>query len=106
MDRITTISSGTDSSTLRNEHERRWIKWWLVHAINSDGLVDLVKYRDIREFRSLVVEGIPDLYRWKVWSAFSGLQNILLPGLYEELLSNQRDANSEIEQQIEMVDTL
>ncbi|KAF8417081.1 rab-GTPase-TBC domain-containing protein [Tirmania nivea] len=44
-----------------------------------------------REFRRLVIGGIPVSYRWKVWAECSGAGALRVPGYYEELLQASND---------------
>ncbi|KAI5806687.1 rab-GTPase-TBC domain-containing protein [Peziza echinospora] len=39
-----------------------------------------------KEFKRLVLGGIPVSYRWKVWTECSGASTMKIPGYYEELL--------------------
>ncbi|RPA93410.1 TBC-domain-containing protein [Choiromyces venosus 120613-1] len=44
-----------------------------------------------KEFKSLVLGGIPVAYRWKVWTECSGATAMRVPGYYEDILENGLD---------------
>ncbi|KAI5815314.1 rab-GTPase-TBC domain-containing protein [Pyronema omphalodes] len=44
-----------------------------------------------KEFKSLVLGGIPVTYRWKIWTECSGATSMKVPGYYEDLLANGQD---------------
>ncbi|KAK9456293.1 rab-GTPase-TBC domain-containing protein [Dipodascopsis uninucleata] len=53
-----------------------------------------------KEFKALVLGGIPVIYRSKIWSECSGADSLRVPGIYEELINAQHD--HEAVQQIEL----
>jgi hypothetical protein len=44
-----------------------------------------------KEFKHLVLGGIPVMYRWKIWTECSGATSMKAPGYYEDLLQNGHD---------------
>ncbi|KAG0134219.1 rab-GTPase-TBC domain-containing protein [Tuber indicum] len=44
-----------------------------------------------KEFKGLVLGGIPVAYRWKVWTECSGATAMRVPGYYEDILENGLD---------------
>jgi len=44
-----------------------------------------------KEFKGLVLGGIPVAYRWKVWAECSGATAMRVPGYYEDILENGFD---------------
>lgn len=44
-----------------------------------------------KEFKGLVLGGIPVAYRWKVWAECSGATAMRVPGYYEDILENSFD---------------
>lgn len=44
-----------------------------------------------KEFKSLVLGGIPVAYRWKVWAECSSATALRVPGYYEDILQNGQD---------------
>lgn len=44
-----------------------------------------------REFKGLVLGGIPVAYRWKVWAECSSATALRVPGYYEDILQNGQD---------------
>lgn len=44
-----------------------------------------------KEFKSLVLGGIPVTYRWKIWTECSGATSMKVPGYYEDLLAHGQD---------------
>ena len=59
-----------------------------IATLGSKGKVGRAKYR---EFRSLVLAGIPVAHRAKVWAECSGASALRVPGYYEDLISNGID---------------
>ena len=59
-----------------------------IATLGSKGKVGRAKYR---EFRSLVLAGIPVAHRAKVWAECSGASALRVPGYYEDLVSNGID---------------
>ncbi|KAI5795643.1 rab-GTPase-TBC domain-containing protein [Geopyxis carbonaria] len=41
-----------------------------------------------KEFKALVLGGIPVSYRWKIWTECSGATSMKVPGYYDDLLAN------------------
>ncbi|ODV88348.1 hypothetical protein CANCADRAFT_4481 [Tortispora caseinolytica NRRL Y-17796] len=48
-----------------------------------------------KEFRSLVLGGIPIIYRSKIWSECSGASRLRVPGYYSELTNEYYDADTD-----------
>ncbi|KAF8251556.1 TBC-domain-containing protein [Wilcoxina mikolae CBS 423.85] len=44
-----------------------------------------------KEFKTLVLGGIPVTYRWKIWTECSGATSMKVPGYYDDLLQNGHD---------------
>lgn len=44
-----------------------------------------------KEFRGLVMGGIPVTYRWRIWTECSGAMSMKVPGYYDDLLQNGHD---------------
>jgi len=44
-----------------------------------------------KEFKSLVLGGIPVTYRWKIWTECSGAMSMKVPGYYDDLLQYGHD---------------
>jgi hypothetical protein len=58
----------------------------------------------MRDFKSLVIGGIPVKYRSKIWAECSGATELSRPGYFEELCSLGTNGLDKISvQQIEMV---
>ena len=53
-----------------------------------------------KEFKALVLGGVPVIYRSKIWSECCGAYNLKTPGVYEELVNS--DAEPESMSQIEL----
>ncbi|KAK9363194.1 rab-GTPase-TBC domain-containing protein [Lipomyces starkeyi] len=57
------------------------------------------KHSRFKEFKALVLGGIPVVYRSKIWSECCGADSLKVPGVYEELVHGEHDpeALSQIE---------
>ncbi|KAK9333116.1 rab-GTPase-TBC domain-containing protein [Lipomyces starkeyi] len=57
------------------------------------------KHSRFKEFKALVLGGIPVVYRSKIWSECCGADSLKVPGVYEELVRGEHDleALSQIE---------
>ncbi|KAK9388955.1 rab-GTPase-TBC domain-containing protein [Lipomyces mesembrius] len=49
------------------------------------------KHSRFKEFKALVLGGIPVLYRSKIWSECCGADSLKVPGVYEELVLGEHD---------------
>ncbi|KAL9613691.1 MAG: hypothetical protein Q9167_001768 [Letrouitia subvulpina] len=71
-----------------------------VAGLGNRGKVGRAKWK---EFKQLVLAGIPVSYRAKIWAECSGASALRVPGYYEDLLSNKNDQDDpSILAQIEM----
>ena len=59
-----------------------------VATLGNKGRVGRAKYK---EFKSLVLAGIPVSYRAKIWAECSGASALRIPGYYEDLVKNGAD---------------
>lgn len=69
-----------------------------VAGLGNKGKVGLAKWK---EFKQLVLAGIPIAYRAKIWAECSGASALRVPGYYDDLVSNGVD-DPEILAQIQM----
>lgn len=69
-----------------------------VAGLGNKGKVGLAKWK---EFKQLVLTGIPIAYRAKIWAECSGASALRVPGYYEDLVSNGVD-DPDILAQIQM----
>lgn len=69
-----------------------------VAGLGNKGKVGLAKWK---EFKQLVLAGIPVAYRAKIWAECSGASAMRVPGYYEDLVSNGVD-DPDILAQIQM----
>ncbi|OJD22703.1 hypothetical protein ACJ73_05950 [Blastomyces percursus] len=72
-----------------------------ITGLGTKGKVGRAKWR---EFRGLVIGGIPVAYRAKIWSECSGASAMRVPGYYDDLVkgSTSSDADPSVVSQIEM----
>ncbi|KAI4214826.1 MAG: hypothetical protein LQ351_002539 [Letrouitia transgressa] len=71
-----------------------------VAGLGNRGKVGRAKWK---EFKQLVLAGIPVSYRAKIWAECSGASALRIPGYYEDLLNNKNDQDDpSILAQIEM----
>ncbi|EAS34888.2 TBC domain-containing protein [Coccidioides immitis RS] len=72
-----------------------------ISGLGNKGKVGRAKWR---EFRTLVLGGIPVAYRAKIWAECSGASAMRVPGYYEDLVkeSSNHDADPSIIAQIDM----
>ncbi|KAJ8099926.1 rab-GTPase-TBC domain-containing protein [Lipomyces tetrasporus] len=49
------------------------------------------KHSRFKEFKALVLGGIPVVYRSKIWGECCGADNLKVPGVYEELVHGEHD---------------
>ncbi|KAL1955449.1 hypothetical protein VTO42DRAFT_8543 [Malbranchea cinnamomea] len=72
-----------------------------IAGLGNKGKVGRAKWR---EFKSLVLGGIPVAYRAKIWSECSGASALRIPGYYDELVKGTTTGDSDpaIVSQIEM----
>jgi hypothetical protein len=72
-----------------------------IAGLGNKGKVGRAKWR---EFKNLVLGGIPVAYRAKIWAECSGANALRVPGYYDELVkgSTPADADPEIVAQIDM----
>ncbi|OAX78401.1 hypothetical protein ACJ72_07292, partial [Emergomyces africanus] len=72
-----------------------------ITGLGTKGKVGRAKWR---EFRSLVIGGIPVAYRAKIWSECSGASAMRVPGYYDDLVKGNmsRDTDPSVVSQIEM----
>lgn len=59
-----------------------------IATLGSKGKTGRAKYKD---FKSLVLAGVPVVHRPKVWAECSGASALRVPGYYEELITNGVD---------------
>ncbi|KAL9120950.1 MAG: hypothetical protein Q9187_002491 [Circinaria calcarea] len=59
-----------------------------IATLGSKGKVGRAKYK---EFKSLVLAGIPVAHRAKVWAECSGASGLRIPGYYDDLITNGVD---------------
>lgn len=59
-----------------------------IATLGSKGRVGRAKYK---EFKSLVLAGIPVAHRAKVWAECSGASGLRIPGYYDDLITNGVD---------------
>ena len=69
-----------------------------VAGLGNKGKVGLAKWK---EFKQLVLAGIPIAYRAKIWAECSGASALRVPGYYDDLVSNGVD-DPDIFAQIQM----
>jgi hypothetical protein len=118
---IPTLSNPSDLSTIKlllsklndlhdsldRANRQRWDKW-LSQSDPTDSLLTPphhVKDRKqrFRDFKSLVIGGIPVKYRSKIWAECSGALELSRPGYFEELCNlGIQDLDKISVQQIEM----
>ena len=116
-----TLSNPSDLSTIKlllsklndlhdsldRANKQRWDKW-LSQSDPTDSLLTPplgTKYRKqrLRDFKLLVMGGIPVKYRSKIWAECSGATELSRPGYFEELCALGVDGLEKISvQQIEM----
>ncbi|KAL2362165.1 hypothetical protein RJZ56_004955 [Blastomyces dermatitidis] len=72
-----------------------------ITGLGTKGKVGRAKWR---EFRGLVIGGIPVAYRAKIWSECSGASAMRVPGYYDDLVkgSTSLDTDPSVVSQIEM----
>lgn len=70
-----------------------------VAGLGNKGKVGLAKWK---EFKQLVLAGIPIAYRAKIWAECSGASALRVPGYYDDLVSNGVDDDPDILAQIQM----
>jgi hypothetical protein len=119
---VPTLSTPSDLSTIKlllsklndlhdsldRANRQRWDKW-LSQSDPTDSLLTpshTIKDRKqrMRDFKSLVMGGVPVKYRSKIWAECSGATELSRPGYFEELCSLGIDGLDKISvQQIEMV---
>ena len=59
-----------------------------IATLGSKGKVGRAKYK---EFKSLVLSGIPVAHRAKIWAECSGASGLRIPGYYDDLITNGVD---------------
>ena len=59
-----------------------------IATLGSKGKTGRAKYK---EFKSLVLAGVPVVHRPKVWAECSGASALRVPGYYEDLIANGED---------------
>ncbi|KAI1950491.1 hypothetical protein LOZ57_002050 [Ophidiomyces ophidiicola] len=63
-----------------------------IASLGNKGKVGRAKWR---EFRTLVLEGIPVAYRAKVWAECSGASSMRVPGYYDDLVRGNTTSDSD-----------
>ncbi|KAF9946232.1 hypothetical protein BGZ65_009931, partial [Modicella reniformis] len=81
------MSSSILSLEEQQDQDEEDLYWTSVCLI---GIATIGKGSDWEEFRDLVREGIPVMYRNKIWQEVSGALDMRQPGYYKELLSRQK----------------
>jgi uncharacterized membrane protein YgcG len=66
-----------------------------VAGLGNKGKIGRAKWK---EFRQLVLNGIPVAYRAKIWAECSGASAMRTPGLYDELVRGQHDQQQQPQQ--------
>ena len=88
-------------------NRQRWDKW-LSTSDPTDSLLSQPsnpkdRKQRLRDFKTLVMGGIPVKYRAKIWSECSGAQELFRPGYFDELTELERKGmDGAVVQQIEM----
>ena len=118
---IATLTNASDLSTIKlllsklndlhdsldRANRQRWDKW-LSQTDPTDSLLTQPpnpkdRKQRLRDFKTLVMGGIPVKYRSKIWNECSGAQELFRPGYFEELASLGREGlEGGCVQQIEM----
>ena len=80
--------------SLDRANRQRWDKW-LSQSDPTDSLLSQPpnpkdRKQRLRDFKSLVMGGIPVKYRSKIWNECSGAQELFRPGYFEELAGQGR----------------
>ena len=70
-----------------------------VAGLGNKGKVGRAKWK---EFKQLVVSGIPVAYRAKIWAECSGASALRVPGYYDDLVANSSNDDPIIVSQIQM----
>ncbi len=70
-----------------------------VAGLGNKGKVGRAKWR---EFKQLVLSGIPVTYRAKIWAECSGASALRVPGYYDDLVANRSNDDPAIVSQIQM----
>ena len=70
-----------------------------VAGLGNKGKVGRAKWR---EFKQLVLSGIPVAYRAKIWAECSGASALRVPGYYDDLVANNSNDDPSIVSQIQM----
>ena len=70
-----------------------------VAGLGNKGKVGRAKWR---EFKQLVLSGIPVAYRAKIWAECSGASALRVPGYYDDLVANSSNDDPVIVSQIQM----
>jgi hypothetical protein len=118
---IPTLSNPTDLSTIKlllsklndlhdsldRANRQRWDKWLSQSDLTDSFLTPSHSVKDrkqrLKDFKSLVIGGVPVKYRSKIWSECSGALELSRPGYFEELCNlGTKDLDKVCVQQIEM----
>jgi Rab-GTPase-TBC domain len=118
---IPTLSNPTDLSTIKlllsklndlhdsldRANRQRWDKWLSQSDLTDSLLTPSHNVKDrkqrLKDFKSLVIGGIPVKYRSKIWAECSGALELSRPGYFEELCNlGTKDLDQICVQQIEM----
>lgn len=118
---IPTLSNPTDLSTIKlllsklndlhdsldRANRQRWDKWLSQSDLTDSLLTPSHSFKDrkqrLKDFKSLVIGGIPVKYRSKIWAECSGALELSRPGYFEELCNlGTKDLDKICVQQIEM----
>lgn len=70
-----------------------------VAGLGNKGKVGRAKWK---EFKQLVLSGIPVAYRAKIWAECSGASALRLPGYYDDLVADSSQDDASIVSQIQM----
>lgn len=71
-------------------------------GISELGIAGKVGKQRLKEFRNLVIGGIPIIYRPKIWGECSGAYQLHQPGYYNDLLTLGKDIDPIVVVQIDM----
>ena len=84
-------------------NESKWAKWVNSPEDNelNGGASFLSKIQYTKEFRTMVLTGIPQKYRDKVWSQCSGALTLRQPGRFNDLVAQEASIDKVVLQQIE-----
>ena len=70
-----------------------------VAGLGNKGKVGRAKWK---EFRQLVLAGIPVAYRSKIWAECSGATALRVPGYYDDLVASSETEDADVVSQIQM----